>query len=411
MGNTYYLYASGTNSGPSLKLNSAAVTTDLYPGWSAIGAEKSSSGYEVAWKNTSSGQFVVWATDNSGNFTQNFGVMTASDATLQSHETLFQQDLNGDGHIGSQVTTTIESFGSTSLAQVGNAYYLYASGTNSGPSLKLNNAAVTTDLYPGWSAIGAEKTSSGYEVAWKNASSGQFVLWGTDNSGNFIQNFGVMTASDSTLQSHETLFQQDLNADGRIGPAAATTVTLQPGAEGQDLWITNFYTYNDDYGVNNEQLKVGGWGDVYDALVKFDLSNSHVAHVSSATLQLYNLADGGNPTGMSIEQLQTAWDETYGWYNYGGTRPSTLGAATATPPGLSFSHITNVAAPTGEGWVSIDVTAAVNDWLAHPNANFGLLIQPLTHDNNNVNDFVSSDVTGANAPFHPKLVLHPDVLI
>src|SRR5947209_3914737 len=97
-----------------------------------------------------------------------------------------------------------------------------------------------------------------------------------------------------------------INITSSPGP---DTITLQPGAEGQDLWITNTFSYNDDYGVDNEQLKVGGWGDVYDSLIKFDLGAVHASHVSSATLKLYSLGDSGStPTGISVEQLQRSWD-------------------------------------------------------------------------------------------------------
>ncbi len=36
------------------------------------------------------------------------------------------------------------------------------------------------------------------------------------------------------------------------------TTVLQPGPEGQDLWITSYYSYEDNYGVDNDFLKVGG---------------------------------------------------------------------------------------------------------------------------------------------------------
>jgi len=35
-----------------------------------------------------------------------------------------------------------------------------------------------------------------------------------------------------------------------------TTMTLQPGSEGQDLWITNFFSYHDNYGLDDGYLKV-----------------------------------------------------------------------------------------------------------------------------------------------------------
>ena len=42
----------------------------------------------------------------------------------------------------------IESFGSTSLVQVGNDFYFYPVGGNSGPQLKYGGSAVTVERYP-----------------------------------------------------------------------------------------------------------------------------------------------------------------------------------------------------------------------------------------------------------------------
>ena len=66
-----------------------------------IGAEQTASGYEVAWKVTGADQYQVWNTDNSGNYLSSaFDVVSGTSAALQSFETSFQQDLNGDGSIG-----------------------------------------------------------------------------------------------------------------------------------------------------------------------------------------------------------------------------------------------------------------------------------------------------------------------
>ena len=65
-----------------------------------IGAEQTANGYEVAWKVTGANEFTVWYTDKSGNYLSNVGVLSGTSATLESFETSFQQDLNGDGIIG-----------------------------------------------------------------------------------------------------------------------------------------------------------------------------------------------------------------------------------------------------------------------------------------------------------------------
>ena len=60
--------------------------------------------------------------------------------------------------------TVIESFGSTSLVQVGNNFYFYPVGGSSGPLFKYRGSPVAVGQYA-WSYIGAEQTASGYQVA------------------------------------------------------------------------------------------------------------------------------------------------------------------------------------------------------------------------------------------------------
>src|SRR5262249_25612717 len=67
--------------------------------WAPVGAEKLSSGYELAMK-SGSGQFIIWTLDNNGNYVTNAAPVSGTSTTLESYETSFQQDLNGDGVIG-----------------------------------------------------------------------------------------------------------------------------------------------------------------------------------------------------------------------------------------------------------------------------------------------------------------------
>ena len=69
--------------------------------WTPIGAEQTASGYDVAWKIAGADQYTVWSTDSSGNYISNvIGVVSGTSTALESIETTFHQDLNGDGVIG-----------------------------------------------------------------------------------------------------------------------------------------------------------------------------------------------------------------------------------------------------------------------------------------------------------------------
>ena len=108
--------------------------TGKWGAWTPIGAEQTASGYEVAWKMAGADQYQVWSTTSSGNYSSHLlGVVSGTSSALESFETTFQQDLNGDGIIGPPPPTVIESKGATDLDQVGNNYFLYAHGTTSGP--------------------------------------------------------------------------------------------------------------------------------------------------------------------------------------------------------------------------------------------------------------------------------------
>ena len=105
-----------------MKYGGAAVTAGEFGGWAPIGAEQTASGYDVAWKIPGTDQYTVWSTDSNGNFIANItGAVSGNSIALESLETTFHQDLNGDGTIG-LVGTVIESSGSTSLVKVGNNY-------------------------------------------------------------------------------------------------------------------------------------------------------------------------------------------------------------------------------------------------------------------------------------------------
>ena len=99
VGNNFYLNTS-SGSGPALKYGGADVVAGQFGAWAPIGAEQTASGYEVAWKITGTDQYTVWNTDSSGNYLSDTGYLLANSPTLETLETSFNQDLNGDGTIG-----------------------------------------------------------------------------------------------------------------------------------------------------------------------------------------------------------------------------------------------------------------------------------------------------------------------
>jgi hypothetical protein len=222
VGNNYYLDSISTGTGPELKLYGAAVVAGQFGTIALIGAEQTSSGYDVAWKVPGADQYIVWSTDSSGSYRSAItgpSAVSGSSTTLESLEMVFHQDLNGDGVIGP--TTVIESLGSTSLVQVGSNFYFDSISTGTGPELKYSGAVVVAGTLGGWTPIGVEQTANGYEVAWKMTGADQYTVWNTDSNGSYVsQAIGAVSGTDLGLESLENSFHQDLNGDGVIGPPA-----------------------------------------------------------------------------------------------------------------------------------------------------------------------------------------------
>jgi serralysin len=153
------------------------------------------------------------------------GTVSGTSAALESLETSFREDLNGDGTIG-PVTTVIESFGSTSLVQVGSNYFLDSISTSTGPELKYNGAPIAAAQF-GASVvlIGAEATPTGYDVAWTVNGTNEYSVWSTDSNGSFVANLtGTVSGNSTVLENLENTFHQDLNGDGTIGIPVTQTV-------------------------------------------------------------------------------------------------------------------------------------------------------------------------------------------
>ena len=127
-------------------------------GWQPIAAEQVGSGYQVAWKlggNSGSGTSTAPAT------TLQRPLRQWQPWALQSAETSFRQDLNGDGVVGT-LTTAIEASGQTRLYDVADAFFMYP-GNGSPVALKVGGAMVAESQLGPWRPIAAEQAGGGYQ--------------------------------------------------------------------------------------------------------------------------------------------------------------------------------------------------------------------------------------------------------
>ena len=136
-------------------------------------------------------------------YNSSLGVTTLQGDTNGDRVADFAIDLSGNVVISAAslngivtAPTVIEAIGSTSLVEVGSNFYLNnISGGSAGPSLKFGGADFVDGQFGAWAPIGAEKTATGYQVAWKDASTGQYTAWNTDNNGNYVSNVSGLTSA------------------------------------------------------------------------------------------------------------------------------------------------------------------------------------------------------------------------
>jgi hypothetical protein len=349
IGDAYELNPAGGTGGPLLELNGSVVTKGQFQaGWTPVGAVQTATGYEVAFGD-GKGDFVVWNTDSNGNFTSNAtGILSATSYALESLETSFGEDLNGDGTTG-PTTTKIGTNGV--LIQIANQYEL-TGGT--APFLMLNGSPVTTTTFTttGWTPVGAVQTATGYEVAFGDGK-GDFVVWNTDSNGNFIGNATpVVLANSPTIEGVEANFGETFKGAGTKATAttlATNTITtlaeLEPGGVSQN---GDAYELNPVSGtgpllelnggvVTKGQFGAAGWTPV-GAL---QTGNGYEVAFSNGKGQfvVWNTDANGNFTGNAtpvvsantptIEGVETAFGETFAGAGTKAT-PTQIAANTVT---------------------------------------------------------------------------------
>ena len=177
------------------------------------------------------------------------------------------------------------------------------------------------------------------------------------------------------------------------GGNSSETYMIQPGpVDGVDVVVTSVY-----YGGSLEntpeyisRVEVGGWGDYYYGLLRFDIS-SLPANITSAKIYLYCFGDnGGLHTSMYLDRITAPWDETTKWIN----QPSSTNIAT-------------IPTPTLNAWYVIDITDLYQQWKNGTYQNYGIKLRP-TENWNKFNLFYSSDYI-ADPTLRPKLIIEtPD---
>lgn len=176
--------------------------------WKPLGVVHWLGGYQITWKSGATDLYATWTLDSARNYVSAGAVMSGVSSALQSSETTYEQDLNGDGTIGVS-TIVIEAAGDTTLSQVGDSYKIGSL------TLKYNGSAVLAGQFGDWIALGVERSVGSYQVVWKLVGADQYAVWTVDDAGNYVPGHIIESGSELGAGYHEYLLQQDLNGDGR----------------------------------------------------------------------------------------------------------------------------------------------------------------------------------------------------
>lgn len=175
----------------------------------------------------------------------------------------------------------------------------------------------------------------------------------------------------------------------------------------QDIWTTSYYAFTGPPGATpgggqaNPDLVVGGWGDLYYSLLKFDL-NGLPQNVDKAQVQLYKKHEGGNRTPFSVLQITSSWD----WTKQGTGADRKRLWWSDQPSTVAYSE--GFQSPSDDGtYTYIDVTGLYKGWKSGLITNEGIELRPQFANNNYTTRFASS--REINPLLRPALVLTTSV--
>jgi hypothetical protein len=204
----------------------------------------------------------------------------------------------------------------------------------------------------------------------------------------------------SRSTEHTALIKNPEPSDVDVQSSREILVVLDP-EETKDIWTTSVYSYGPNGGgpgggLDDEGLRVGGWGDLYYSLIWFKIEGLPRA-VLSAHLNLYSLPhqDNEGPCPLLLDRILEPWD-----WKVNGTGPDHERLWWADRPKTQEIGETRPAPEPGT-WYSIDITDIYNSWQQGDVKNYGLQIRPTRNDHRG-SIFVSSE--GASQ-LRPRLVL------
>lgn len=231
-------------------------------------------------------------------------------------------------------------------------------------------------------------------------------------SGNYSSNLSSLTQSTTYYVRAYATNSLGLTSYGNeLSFTSSTLLTLQPGSEGKDAYISSLYptanmgTHPD---FNCMAWTSGGNSVIVRSMLEFDLSSiPEGTSLKSAKLSLYNNPTSNNNSGKHSEasvypstggdnggylrRITSTWDESIVNWN---TQPSTTAASQVSLQASSDAH---------QDYTEIDVTSLFQDIINNKSNSFGIMLMLKTEIYYRGLVFASSD--NLDTTKNPKLII------
>lgn len=212
---------------------------------------------------------------------------------------------------------------------------------------------------------------------------GRYYAYANRSSGSPVTISSIGTYDDAQV----TLTREDVP----MHQASATTMTLQPAAEGIDTYVKDSGSMN--YGSATTLLATAG--TTYP-MSRFDLAAIPAgAHVTSATLSAY--ASSGSGSGaVAAHRVMRDWTEAATWTSSDGTTAWTQAGGDVNSQALASATFT-----AAGNWLAWDLTSMVDKWVKGSLPNQGVQLRAAA----GVTGLQIASSDSASASQRPKLAV------
>lgn len=167
-----------------------------------------------------------------------------------------------------------------------------------------------------------------------------------------------------------------------------------------DIWTTSVFPYDGRYpnvggGLDNDELRVGGWGDEYRSLIRFNLIKI-TGEIESVHL-IFTLRSGpqnrSGYTGIWVDRITSPWN----WRTSGSGRDLGRLWWRDRPSFVPYLPVP-ITSASAVGEMRIDITEIYKGWLSNSIQNHGIQLRPVSTDNKWVYLYSSQSEDPEKAP-------------